>query len=88
MLPYPATECIHIIKLKILRWGFPGGSGSKESAFNMGDPGSILGLGRASGERNGYPLRYSCLENFIDRGVCRDTVHGVLKSRARLSNAF
>ena len=85
MLPYPATECVGIIKLKILRWGFPGGSDSKESAFNMGDPGSILGLGKAPGERNGYPLRYSCLENFIDRGVWRATVHGIPKSRTRLS---
>ena len=39
--------------------GLPGGSGSKESACNAGDPGSIPGLGRSDGERLGYPLQYS-----------------------------
>ena len=42
--------------------GFPGGSDSKASAYNVGDPGSIPGLGRSSGEENGNPLQYSCLE--------------------------
>ena len=41
----------------------PGVSDGKESACNVGDPGSIPGLGRSSGEGNGYPLQYSCLEN-------------------------
>ena len=41
---------------------FPGGSGSKASAYNAGDSGSILGLGRSPGEGNGNPLQYSCLE--------------------------
>ena len=36
--------------------GFPGGSDSKESACNVGDPGSIPGSGRSPGEGNGYPL--------------------------------
>ena len=44
-----------------------GGSGGKESAYNAGDPGSVPGLGRSPGERNGYPLQYSCLENSMDR---------------------
>ena len=44
-------------------------SGSKESASNAGDPGSIPGLGRSSGEGNGYPLQYVCLENFMYRGA-------------------
>ena len=48
---------------------FPGGSDSKESAHNVGDTNLIPGLGRSSGERNGYPLQYSCLENFTDRGA-------------------
>ena len=43
--------------------GFPGGSGSKESACNVGDLGSIPGMGRSPGGRHGYPLQYSCLEN-------------------------
>ena len=46
-----------------------GGSDGKVSAYNVGDPGSILGLGRSSGEGNGNPLQYSCLENPMDRGV-------------------
>ena len=46
-----------------------GGSDSKESACNAGDPGSIPGLGRFPGEGNGYPLQYSCLENSMDRGA-------------------
>ena len=48
---------------------FPGGSDSKESAYNAGDPGSIPGSGRSSGEGNGNPLQYSCLENPMDRGA-------------------
>ena len=40
----------------------PHSSVSKESACNGGDPGSIPGLGRFPGERNGKPLQYSCLE--------------------------
>ena len=59
--------------------GFPGGSDGKESACNARDPGSVPGLGRSSGEGNGYPLQYSCLENPIDRGGCQATVHGVAK---------
>ena len=47
-------------------WGFPGGSDAKASACNVGDPGSIPGLGRSPGEGNGNPLQYSCLENPMD----------------------
>ena len=43
--------------------GFPGGSDSKESAWNTGDPGLIPGWVRSAGEGNGNPLQYSCLEN-------------------------
>ena len=45
---------------------FPGGSDSKASACNVGDPGSIPGSGRSPGEGNGNPLQYSCLENPMD----------------------
>ena len=51
--------------------GRPGGSDSKESAYNAGDLDSIPGLGRSPGEGNGYPLQYSCLENSKDTGACR-----------------
>ena len=40
-----------------------------ESAFNVGDPGSIPGLGRSRGEGNGNPLQYSCLKNSMHRGT-------------------
>ena len=53
---------------------------------NAGDPGSVLGLGRSPGERSGYPLWYYCLENSMDRGAWRAAVHGVEKSRMRLSD--
>ena len=65
---------------------FPGGSEGKASAYNAGDPGSIPGLGRSPGEGNGNPLQYYCLENPMDRGALQATVHGVAKSRTRLSN--
>ena len=48
--------------------GFPGGSGVKASACNAGDPSSIPGSGKSSGEGNGNTLQYSCLENPMDRG--------------------
>ena len=67
--------------------GFPGGSDSKEeSACNAGELGSISGLGRSSGEGNDYPLQHSCLENSMDRGTWRATVHGIAKSQIQLSN--
>ena len=58
---------------------------SKESAYNAGDLGSTPGSER-SPEGNGYPLQYSCFENSTNRGARRATVHGVTKSRTRLSD--
>ena len=49
--------------------GSPGGLNGKASSCNVGDPGSIPGLGRSPGEGNGNPLRYSCLENTMDGGA-------------------
>ena len=66
--------------------GFPGGSEVKASTCNEGDLGSIRGSGRSPGERNGNPLQYSCLENPMDGEAWRATVHGVAKSRTRLSD--
>ena len=60
---------------------FPGGSVSKESACNAGNPGSVPGLGRSPGEGNGNPLQYSGLENPMERGTWQATVHGVAKSQ-------
>ena len=65
---------------------FPGGSVDKESACNAGDPGSIPGSGRSSGEGKGKPLQCSCLENPMDRGTWQPMVHGVPKSWTWLSD--
>ena len=59
----------------------------KNSPANAGhtrDLGSIPGLGRSPGGGHGNPLRYSCLENPMDRGAWWATVHAVMKSRTRL----
>ena len=56
-------------------FGFPGNSDGKVSACHVGAPGSIPGLGRSSGERNGYPFQYSCLENSMDRGAWKGTIN-------------
>ena len=61
--------------------GFPGGSYGKESACNVGDPGSIPGSGRSLGEGHGNPLQYSCLENPMDGGAWWAPIHGVEKSQ-------
>ena len=61
------------------RLAFVNNSDGKESACNAGDLGLIPGSG--SGERNGNPHQYSCLENSMGRGAWRATVHGVTKSR-------
>ena len=49
--------------------GFPGGSDGKASVCNAGDLGLIPGSERCPGEGNGNPLKYSCLENPMDRGA-------------------
>ena len=61
--------------------GFPGGLDGQVSAYNAGDQGSIPGLGRSSGEGNGNPLQYCCLENLMDRGTWWATVPGVTEER-------
>ena len=63
-----------------MKWDFPCGSDGKEDASNEGDPGSIPGSERSSGEGNDSPFQYSCLENSMDRGTWGVTVHGVAKS--------
>ena len=51
---------------------------------NTGDAGSIPRSGRFAGGGNGKPLQYSCLEDPMDKGAWRATVHGVVKSQTRL----
>jgi len=67
------------IKYNTFSVDFPGGSDSKESACNAGDPGSVPGLGRSPTEGNGNPLQYVCSENPMDRGILTfsaiDTFH-------------
>ena len=60
---------------------------SKESTCNAGDMGLIPGSERYPGEGNGYPLQYSCLENSMDRGAWRATIHGVANSRTAAAAA-
>ena len=57
--------------------GFPGGSEVKASACNVGDLGSIPGLGRSPGEGNCNPLQYSCLENPREGGTWWAAIYGV-----------
>ena len=66
--------------------GFPGGLEVKASAYNVGDLGSIPGLGRSTGGGNGNPPQYSCLENPMDGRAWWTTVHRVTKSRTQLSD--
>ena len=64
----------------------PWDSEVKASACSAGDLGSIPGSGRSPGEGNGNPLQYSCMENPMDGRAGWATVHGVAKSRTRLSD--
>ena len=57
----------HLPSISFL-WGFPGGSDGKESAYNTRDRNMISGSERAPGEGNDYPLLYSCMKNYMDRG--------------------
>ena len=63
-----------------MSWGFPGGSGDKESACSVEDPGSICVSGRCPGEGDGNALQYSCLENPMDQEAWQATVHRVTES--------
>ena len=66
--------------------GFPGGSDGKETACSTADLGSVLGSGRSPGEGNGNAIQSSCLENSMDGGAWRATVHEVTMSQAGLSD--
>ena len=56
------------------------------NAGDIRDESSIPGSGRSPGEGNGDPLQHSCLENPMDRGAWRVTVHGVTKCQTQLSD--
>ena len=76
-------QVLEILSPWLFLIGFPEISDGKESACNAGDPGSIPGSG---GSGNGNPLQYSCLGNPTGRGAWQAAVHGVAKSRTRLSD--
>ena len=65
---------------------FPGGSNSKESACDAGDQGLNPGFASSSGEGNGNPLQYSCLENSMDTEAWWATVRGVAESWTHTSD--
>ena len=69
-------------------WGFLLSSVGKESSCSAGDLGSFPGSGRSSGEGNGNPLQYSCLENPMDRAAWQATVHSVTRVRHDLALSF
>ena len=71
---------------QVLALSFPGVSEGKAPASNVGNPGSIPVLGRSPGEGNGNPPQYFCLENPMDVGAWKATVHGVEKNQTRLSD--
>ena len=64
--------------------GFPGDLDGKESAFNVADLGSIPESRRSSGEGNGKARPYTFIENSMDRGARRTTVHRVTNSWTQL----
>ena len=66
--------------------GFPGSLVVKNLLVNVGDLGSISGLGRSPGEGNGNPLQYSCLRTSMNRGAGWAVVHGITKSQTWLSD--
>ena len=83
--------CWTFLGTTILFFGLPWWFSGKEStcnAGNAGDIGSIPGSGRFPRGRNGNSLQYSCLENPMDRGAWRATVHRVAKSRMQLSMQY
>ena len=80
-----------VIHSSILAWRIPWFNEAlahtvKNLPASAGELGLISELGRSPGKGNGNPLQYSCLENPTDRGSPWAIVHGVTKSRTRLSN--
>ena len=90
MVGYSPWDCTTVGRDLVAKQNqsLPGGSGGKESACNVGDPGMIPRSRRSPREGNGNPLQYSCLENSIDRGTWQATVHGVIKSPTRLTTIY
>ena len=83
--PDLTDEVVDTLNLFMVPRGFPHSSVGKESACNAGDLGSIPESARSPGEGNGNPLQYSCLENPMDRGAWRATVHRASRVRHDLA---
>ena len=66
-----------------LRTGFRGGSDDKDSAYDAGELGLVLESEKSPREENGSLLQYSCLEDSMDRGAWRATVHGIAESQTQ-----
>ena len=85
----PGSSFHGIFQARVLEWGaiaFSDDDG-KECTCNVGNLGLIPGLARSPGGGHGNTLQYSYLEDPMDRGVWRATIHGVAKSQTRLSTA-
>ena len=83
------TERLILLHFHPKTWGFPGGSVIKNLPANAGDASDVSSVpesGRVTGRGNGNLFQYSCLENFMERGAWKVTVHGVAKSQTRLSD--
>ena len=83
---YDITYMLKKKKSDLNRMGFPGGSVDEESACNAGDLGLIPGLGRSLEKEMATHSSILGLENLLDSGAWWAAVHGVAKSRARLSD--
>ena len=84
---FPQSGVALVVVITAFYTCWPGGSDGKESACSARDLGLIPGLKNPSGDMNGYPLQYSCLENSMDRGAWWATVHGFTKSQTQLSDS-
>ena len=90
-LDFPTLQKPEFVLMYSQIMGFPGGAVAKSlpasarDSGNTRDASSIPGSGRSSGEGNGYPLQYSCLDNSMEREAWQATDHGVTKSQTWLS---
>ena len=80
-LEFHLRKKLQVLFYLVFNVGFAGGSDGKESAWNAEVLCLIPGLGRSPRKESGYPLQYSCLENFMDRGACKLQTMGLQKYR-------
>ena len=88
LLQYLPDQGLNLCLLHLLHWhvnSLPLAPPACNSTMKSGLINGPLLPGRSPGEGHGNPLQYSCLENPMDGGAWRATVHGVVRSRTRLS---